>query len=103
MIAVDFARPFHIARLRLRVLGFGGAIATLGGFLKTGNPELEHLVAIARERASLAKQVLFLSRTQQVFHLWHVVHRLFVRGARAHPHRRRDVAGLHVIKPLRLR
>jgi len=25
----------------------------------------------------LAKQVLFLSRTQQVFHLWHVVHRPF--------------------------
>lgn len=77
MMMVDAARPFHIARLRLRVLGFGGVLTTLGGFLKTGNPELEHLVAIARERASLAKRVLFLARTQQVFHLWHVVHRPF--------------------------
>lgn len=77
MISVDFARPFHIARLRLRVVGFGGAITTLGGFLKTNNPELERLVDLAREKASLAKRVLFLARTQQVFHLWHVVHRPF--------------------------
>lgn len=77
MMMMDMARPFHIARLRLRVLGFGGAITTLGGLLKTGNPELEHLVSIARERAALAKRVLFLARTQQVFHLWHVVHRPF--------------------------
>lgn len=77
MISVDCARPFHIARLRLRVLGFGGAIATLGGFLKTNNDELEGLVSLAREKAALAKRVLFLARTQQVFHLWHVVHRPF--------------------------
>ena len=77
MILVDCARPFHIARLRLRVVGFGGAITTLGGFLKTGNPELERLVDLAREKAALAKRVLFLARTQQVFHLWHIIHRPF--------------------------
>ena len=77
MILVDCARPFHIARLRLRVLGFGGAIITLGGLLKTGNPELERLVELAREKAALAKRVLFLARTQQVFNLWHVIHRPF--------------------------
>jgi hypothetical protein len=77
MLMMDFARPFHIARLRLRVLGFGGAIVTLGGLLRTNNQELEQLVGLAREKASLAKRMLFLSRTQQVFHLWHVVHRPF--------------------------
>lgn len=77
MMLVDCARPFHIARLRLRVVGFAGAITTLGGFLKTGNPELERLVDLAREKAALAKRVLFLARTQQVFHLWHVIHRPF--------------------------
>jgi hypothetical protein len=32
---------------------------------------------VAREEAALSKRILFLSRTQQVFHLWHVVHRPF--------------------------
>ncbi len=77
MISVDCARPFHIARIRLRVLAFPGAITTLGGFLRTGNSELERLVDLARDKARLAKRVLFLARTQQVFHLWHVVHRPF--------------------------
>ena len=39
--------------------------------------ELERAIAIAREDAALAKRILFLSRSEKVFHLWHVVHKPF--------------------------
>lgn len=77
MIVLDFARPFHVARLRLRYLLPWQVIATCGGLLKSNNWELERAIALAREQASLSKRLLFLSRTQKVFHLWHVVHRPF--------------------------
>ena len=77
MFLVDLQRQFRIARLRLRCLGAREAFATLGGLLPSGRPELERVIGIARRQAALSKRILFLSRSQQVFHLWHVVHRPF--------------------------
>jgi hypothetical protein len=77
MVALDLARPFRIARLRRRTLGVGGTLLTLGGLLPTRNTELERVVQTAREQAAFSKRLLFLSRSQQVFHLWHVVHKPF--------------------------
>ncbi len=77
MLALDCARPFHVARLRCRTLPFFKIILTSGGLLPSGNFELERVIRIAREQAALSKRILFLSRSQQVFHLWHVVHRPF--------------------------
>lgn len=77
MLWLDLARPFHIARLRTRVLTGGGIVLSLGGLLRTSNGELERVIAAARRKSSLSKRVGFLGRTQQVFHLWHVVHRPF--------------------------
>ena len=48
-----------------------------GGFLKTRHTNLEIAIATAREDAATAKRILFLSRAEQVFHLWHVVHKPF--------------------------
>ncbi len=70
MITLDLVRPVRIARLRMSVLGFGGVFSH-------SHAELERVIRLAREKASLAKRVLFLGRAQQVFHLWHVVHRPF--------------------------
>jgi hypothetical protein len=77
MFALDCARPLHIARLRWRVLSLSAIALTLGGLLPSGNRELENTIAVARQQATLSKRILFLSRSQQVFHLWHVVHRPF--------------------------
>ena len=77
MVALDLARPFRIAALRRRTLGAGGALLTLGGLLASRNAELEQVIAAAREQAALSKRLLFLSRSQQVFHLWHVIHKPF--------------------------
>lgn len=77
MLALDIARVFRVARLRRHALGFGGATRTLGGFLSTRNPQLEKAIVAAREDAALTKRILFLKRAEQVFNLWHVVHKPF--------------------------
>ena len=77
MFLLDLLRPLRIARLRSGSLHGSEFVRTLGGLRATKNRELERAIAIAQEEASLSKRILFLSRTQQVFHLWHVVHKPF--------------------------
>jgi hypothetical protein len=48
-----------------------------GGLLSSGNAEVEHVVRLVRQKASLSKRVVFLDQSQRVFHLWHVIHRPF--------------------------
>ena len=77
MMALDVIRTFRIAALRRNALDVGQKVTTLAGFMPTRYADLERAIAMAREEAGTAKRVLFLSRTQQVFHLWHVIHRPF--------------------------
>ncbi len=77
MIMLDCVRPLRIARVRMSQLSFGASLLSLGGLLSTNHRDLESVIQIAREQASLSKRILFLSRAQQVFHLWHVVHKPF--------------------------
>ena len=74
---LDVVRVFRVARLRRHTLSFGGYMQTLMGFMPTRNRELEKAIHAAAEEAALSKRVLFLSRSQKVFHLWHVVHKPF--------------------------
>jgi hypothetical protein len=77
MVASDLARPFRVARLRVRVMGTGAAILSLGGILQPKNAQLEGVIGLARKQALLSRRIVFLSHAQQVFKLWHVVHRPF--------------------------
>jgi hypothetical protein len=77
MFVLDIARAFRVARLRRHSLGFADKVKTLGGFLSTGNLHVEKAVVAAREDAALTKRILFLKRSEQVFHLWHVIHKPF--------------------------
>jgi len=77
MFLLDLLRPLRIARLRAGALHGTEYLTTLGGLLPTRHRELERAIAVAREEANLSKRILFLSRTQQVFHLWHVAHKPF--------------------------
>jgi hypothetical protein len=77
MMLLDVARGFRVAAIRRHSSSAGQKIMTFAGFLPSGNAGLERAISLAREEASLAKRVLFLSRSQQVFHLWHVVHKPF--------------------------
>jgi hypothetical protein len=77
MMALDVARYFRVATLRRHALSAAEALTTFGGFLPTRHHALEKTIAAAREEAATAKRVLFLGRSQQVFNLWHVVHKPF--------------------------
>jgi len=77
MMILDVVRLFGVARLRRHALTFGESIKSLAGFLPTQNRELEKAIRAAAEEAALSKRFLFLSRSQKVFHLWHVVHKPF--------------------------
>ena len=74
MMFLDVVRLFRVARLRRHAVGI---LQTVFGFMPTGNRELERAIHAAAEEAALSKRVLFLSRSQKVFHLWHVVHKPF--------------------------
>jgi hypothetical protein len=77
MVGSDLARPFRVARLRLQVMGLGPTIRSLGGLMPQKNTQLEGVLSLARKQALLSRRVVFLSHAQQVFKLWHVVHRPF--------------------------
>jgi hypothetical protein len=75
MMLLDVVRLFgvwrarrHCGHMRLRILG---------GLLPTGLPDLEAAISTVRRQAQSAKKTIFLSKTQRLFYLWHVVHRPF--------------------------
>jgi hypothetical protein len=77
MIMIDFKRPFRASRVRLQQVGFGAWMFSLFGLLPTRDQKLERTIRLAQKEASLSKSIVFLSRTQRIFQLWHVVHRPF--------------------------
>ena len=77
MVSLDIALPFRLAALRRASLSFGAKIFTIGGLLSSGNADVEQVVRLVKQKASLSKRVVFLGQTQRVFHLWHVIHRPF--------------------------
>jgi hypothetical protein len=77
MFLIDFKRPFVASRLRLKQVGLGPWLLSFFGLFATSDHKLERAIRVAQKKASLSKRILFLSRTQQVFNLWHVVHRPF--------------------------
>ena len=77
MILIDMRRPFQVSLLRLQAAGFGAWLVSFLGLRRTSDLKLERGINIARRQAALSKRILFLQRTQQVFNLWHVVHRPF--------------------------
>lgn len=77
MMVLDVMRPFRVAAIRRGALTWLQALPTVAGLLPTRHAALERAISTARDEAALSKRILFLSRSQQVFHLWHVVHKPF--------------------------
>jgi hypothetical protein len=77
MMALDISRLFRVAALRRRFLAGAERWVTVGGFLRSSNAQLEEAIAAVRRHAWLSTRMAFLERAQQIFHLWHVVHRPF--------------------------
>jgi hypothetical protein len=77
MILIDFRRPLQSSLLRLRTVGFGSWLFSGFGLATTKDYKLERAIQVAKTQSTLSKRILFLSRTQQIFGLWHVIHRPF--------------------------
>jgi len=77
MIAFDVRFPFQVAALRRASSGFGARLRSAGGLFSSGNSEIEDVIRLVRQKASLSKRVVFLNQSQRIFHLWHVIHRPF--------------------------
>lgn len=77
MMLIDLRRPFQISLVRLQAAGFGAWLLSFFGLRRTSDLKIERGISIARRQAALSKRILFLQRTQQVFKLWHVIHRPF--------------------------
>lgn len=77
MILIDFKRPFKASAVRLQQVGFVPWVFSLCGLLPTRDQALERAIKVAKREAQLSKSIVFLGRTQQIFQLWHVIHRPF--------------------------
>lgn len=77
MFTLDMRRPWRVSRLRRRSMSVAQRVLSLGGLLRLGGHDLEQVISLVRKQAWISTKVQFLGRTQQVFHLWHVVHRPF--------------------------
>ncbi len=77
MVAMDLRMPFQLAALRRAGSGVGNSLRTVGGLLPSGNPELETVIRLVKQKSSLSRRLIFLAHTQRVFHIWHIVHRPF--------------------------
>jgi len=77
MFLIDFKRPFQASLVRLRAAGFGPWLFSFFGLFSTRDQKLERAIRVAQKQASLSQSIVFLSHTQRIFQLWHVIHRPF--------------------------
>jgi hypothetical protein len=77
MLLFDFAFPFRVWRLRQKMLWSRRKWWSLVGLGHGENVVLERAISMAREQALLTKKIVFLSKSQRMLHLWHVIHRPF--------------------------
>jgi hypothetical protein len=77
MMVFDLGFPIRIWRLRQKMLWSHRKSMSLVGLRRTQNIKLENAIATAREQTMLTKKILFLSKSHQMLHLWHMIHRPF--------------------------
>ena len=66
IVALDVRRAWSLFRLRWKV---GAHVA--------GHADVQGALAAIRKQAALSKDALFLGKVQQMFRMWHVIHRPF--------------------------
>jgi len=74
---MDLRRPFLVAGLRRQSMTVFETVWTFGGFLPSSDADLENAIDLVRRESWLVAKMAFLGRAQEVFQLWHVVHRPF--------------------------
>lgn len=77
MVRLDGRRIVQVGRLRCKSMSPLTCFVSVAGLLPLGNRALEKVIRSVRQQAWLSAKILFLGKTQKLFHLWHVVHRPF--------------------------
>lgn len=73
MFVFDITFPFRMLRFKRKVLWR----CSLLRFGRSPNVPIKRSIALAREHAILSRKVFFLSKSQQLLRIWHIVHRPF--------------------------
>ncbi len=74
----DAIRPLQTAALRRAAAGsLGESMGMWFGFRSSGNAEVEDAIRLVRRQSRLVTKLAFLGKADQMFQLWHVVHRPF--------------------------
>jgi hypothetical protein len=76
MIVFDVLFPYRVWRLRRKLSRLDGT-RTIANSRPLESADLERAIVLAREQAQLKKKVTFLSKSKQLLHYWHVIHRPF--------------------------
>lgn len=78
MILFDLAFPFRVWRLRQKMLwSHSRGLSSLIGIRRGHNLALERTIQLAREQSQISKKIVFLSKSNEMFRLWHIIHRPF--------------------------
>ena len=77
MIVFDLLFPLRVRRLRRKLTTSDRLSAAGTGQARIERVDLERAISLAREAMQLKKKVVFLSKSQRLLHLWHVIHRPF--------------------------
>ena len=78
MILFDLAFPFRAWRLRQKMLwSHTRSLFSLIGLRRGHNLALERTIQLAREQSQISKKIVFLSKSNEMFRLWHIIHRPF--------------------------
>lgn len=73
----DLARPWQTWKLRRKAIRSFGGNAVFFGMARSHHPQVESAIVCLNQHVSLTRKILFLSKTQELFQLWHVIHRPF--------------------------
>jgi hypothetical protein len=96
MLLFDLVFPFRVWRLRQKMLwSHSRSFFAIAGFRRSQNLALERAIRLAREQMLVSKRILFLSKSHEMFQLWHIIHRPFSYSFAL-------LAGIHVVLMLML-
>jgi TRAP-type C4-dicarboxylate transport system permease small subunit len=73
----DLARPWRLRALRAKARRTEKRSVACAGMLQANGADVEHVITCVQEQAALTKKTLLLSKSQEMFQLWHVIHRPF--------------------------
>jgi hypothetical protein len=73
----DVMQPWRMRALRKKARRAAGSRAALSGMFGSQVVPVDHIIECVQEQAALTKKSLLLAKSQQMFQLWHVIHRPF--------------------------